>query len=40
VIELEITNSIHWNGETWRVVRVRDWATFGYYQVLAVLLHE
>ena len=31
---------IHWNGETWRVVRVRDWAMFGYYQALAVLLHE
>ena len=27
---------IRWNGETWRVVRVRDWATFGYYQALAV----
>ena len=31
---------IRWNGETWRVVRVRDWAMFGYYQALAVLLHE
>ena len=31
---------IHWNDETWRVVRVRDWAMFGYYQALAVLLHE
>ena len=27
---------IYWNGETWRVVRVRDWAMFGYYQALAV----
>ena len=27
---------IHWNDETWRVVRVRDWAMFGYYQALAV----
>ena len=31
---------IHWNNETWRVVRVRDWAMFGYYQALAVKLHE
>ena len=31
---------IHWNGETWRVVRVRDWAMFGYYQGLAVKLNE
>ena len=31
---------IRWNGGTWRVVRVRDWAMFGYYQALAVLLHE
>ena len=31
---------IHWNGQTWRVVRVRDWETFGYYQAYAVLLQE
>ena len=31
---------IYWNGETWRVVRVRDWAMFGYYQALAVMMHE
>ncbi len=31
---------IHWNGQTWRVVRIRDWQGFGYYQALAVLLHE
>ena len=31
---------IHWNGHTWRVVRVRDWQSFGYYQAYAVLLHE
>ena len=22
---------IHWNNQTWRVVRVRDWQSFGYY---------
>ena len=31
---------IHWNSQTWRVVSVRDWAMFGYYQALAVRLHE
>ena len=31
---------IHWNDETWRVVRVRDWAMFGYYQALAVMVYE
>ena len=28
---------IHWNSQTWRVVRVRDWQMFGYYQAYAVL---
>ena len=31
---------VHWNNQTWRVVRVRDWQMFGYYQAYAVLLHE
>ena len=31
---------ILWNGRTWRVVRVRDWQAFGYYQAYAVLMHE
>ena len=31
---------IRWGGRTWRVVRVRDWQMFGYYQAYAVLLHE
>ena len=31
---------IVWNGKTWRVVRVRDWVTFNYYQCLAVKLQE
>ena len=31
---------ILWNGETWRVIRVRDWSVFGYYQGLAVKMHE
>ena len=31
---------ILWNGETWRVVRVKNWSMFGYYQGLAVKMHE
>lgn len=31
---------IHWNGQAWRVVRVRDWQMFGYYQAYAVLMQE
>ena len=31
---------IHWKGQTWRVVRVRDWQMFGHYQAYAVLMHE
>ena len=29
---------IYWGGKTWRVVRVRDWQMFGYYQAYAVRL--
>ncbi len=31
---------VRWNSQTWRVVRVRDWQMFGYYQAYAVLLQE
>ena len=31
---------VHWNNQTWRVVRVRDWQSFGYFQAYAVLLQE
>ena len=31
---------VHCGGKTWRVVRVRDWEMFGYYQAYAVLMHE
>ncbi len=31
---------VHWGGETWRVVRVRDWSMFGYYQCLGVKMNE
>ena len=35
-----VPDRILWNGETWRVVRVRNWAVFGYVQALAVRMHE
>ena len=31
---------ITWGGHTWRVVRVRDWEMFGYYQAYAVQINE
>ena len=31
---------ILYGGKTWRVVRVRDWSAFGYYQAYAVMMHE
>ena len=31
---------ILWNGSTWRVVKLRDWSVFGYYQALAVRMSE
>ena len=31
---------VHWGGKTWRVVRVRDWQAFGYFQAYAVLMRE
>ena len=35
-----VPDRILWNGETWRVVKVRVWAMFGYYQALAVRMAE
>ena len=31
---------IHWNNRIWRVVKVRDWQSFGYFQAYAVVMHE
>ena len=31
---------ILWNGETWRIVQVKDWSVFGYYHGLAVKMNE
>lgn len=35
-----VPDRILWNGETWRVVKVRDWGMFGYVQGTAVRMHE
>ena len=35
-----VPDRIRWNNQTWRIVRVRDWSAFGYYQAYAVLIHE
>lgn len=31
---------IQWNGQTWRVIRARDWQGFGFCQAYAVLMHD
>ena len=31
---------VHWNGQIWRVAKVRDWQGFGYRQAIAVLINE
>lgn len=31
---------IRWNGQAWRVVKVRNWQEFGFVQALAVLINE
>ena len=31
---------IHWKNQTWRVVRVRDWESFGYFQAYAVRIQN
>ena len=35
-----VPDRILWNGETWRVVKVRDWSRFGYVQAAAVKIYE
>ena len=35
-----VPDRILWSGSAWRVVRVRNWAVFGYVQALAVRMHE
>ena len=38
--EYTVPDRILWNGETWRVVRVRSYAMFGYVQGYAVKMNE
>ena len=38
--EYSVPDRILWNGETWRVVKIRDWAMFNYVEALAVKLNE
>ena len=38
--EYTAPDRILWNGATWRVVRVRSYAMFGYVQGYAVKMHE
>ena len=35
-----VPDRIVWNGKTWRIVRVRSWAMFGYVQALAVRVRD
>jgi hypothetical protein len=39
-ISFTAPDRVHWNNQTWRVVRVRDWQAFHYTQAYAVLMHE
>ena len=38
--EYTTPDRIIWQNKTWRVVKVRDWSAFNYYQCLAVKVHE
>ena len=38
--EYSVPDRILWNGETWRVVQVKNWGTFGFVQALAVKMYE
>ena len=39
-ITFTVPDRILRNNQTWRVVRIRDWSSFGYVQALAVLIRE
>ena len=38
--EYSVSDRILWNGETWRVVRIRNWSMFGYHQGVAVRVRD
>ena len=39
-VSFDAPDRIHWNGQTWRVVKVRNWQEFGYVQAWAVRIQE
>ena len=38
--EYSVPDRILWQGQEWRLARLRDWSALGYYQGLAVKTHE
>ena len=36
----DMPDRIHWSGQTWRVVKIRNWQSFGYVQAWAVRIRE
>ena len=39
-VEYSVPDRVLRNGETWRVVQVKNWGTFGFVQALAVKMYE
>ena len=39
-VSFDAPDRIHWNGQAWRVVKVRNWQGFGYVQAWAVRIRE
>ena len=39
-LDAGFTDRILYDGKVWKLVRLRDWSQFGYYQALAVLTDE
>lgn len=35
-----VPDRISWNNQVWKAVRIRDWSSFGFYEVLAVQMQE
>ena len=39
-VEYSVPDRILWNGSAWRMVRLRNWSAFGYYQGYAVKIND
>ena len=39
-VSFDAPDRILWNGQTWRVVKIRNWQGFGYVQAWAVRIRE